>query len=325
MYKAITKFVLAAGAVALVAAASAAQAQGFPTRTITLVNSFAAGGPTDVYLRPLAQKLSEVFGKPVVVEAIVGASGSIAAANVARATPDGHTLLAISNTHAINETLMSTRGYRLLKDFAPVTSLYTSEHAVFVNPGVPAKTLAEFVALAKKDPGKLMFASSGHGSTYHLAGELFKAKAGVDMLHVPYRGSSQARTDLLSGQVQAMFDLVAPMVPQVETGKLRVLATTGAKRSALMPDVPTVIEAGVPGYTAEAWCVLLAPAGTPKDVIERIRTEVLKFMTTPEADMLAKKHGMVSKGSTPEELGKFLADEVERWASIIKAANLKTN
>lgn len=310
---------------AAVAAVPAAQAQDFPSRTITLVNSFAAGGPTDVYLRPLAQRLSEAFGKPVIVEAQVGASGSIAAANVARAAPDGHTLLAISNTHAINETLLSTRGYRLLKDFAPVTTLYTSEHAVFINPSVPAKTLAELVALAKKEPGKLMFASSGYGSTYHLAGELFKAKAGIDMLHVPYRGSSQARTDLLSGQVQVFFDLIAPMLQQVEAGKLRVLATTGAKRSALLPDVPTVIEAGVPDYTAEAWSVLLAPAGTPKDVIERIRVEVIKFMSTPEADMLAKKHGMISKGSTSEELGKFLASEVDRWAGIIKAANIKTN
>ena len=210
---------------------------------------------------------------------------------MARSAPDGHTLLAISNTHVINETLVPTRTYRLLTDFKPVIALYTSEHAVFVSNKVPAKTLAEFVALAKKDPGKLTFASSGPGSTYHLAGELFKARAGVDLLHVPYRGSAQARTDLIGGQVDAFFDLVAPMAPQVKAGNIKVLATTGAKRSNLMPDVPTVIEAGVPNYTAEAWCALLAPAGTPDDVIERIRQEVSAFQKTAEADKIAEIAG----------------------------------
>jgi tripartite-type tricarboxylate transporter receptor subunit TctC len=227
-------------AAVLFGAANPALAQSFPSRPITIVNSFAAGGPTDVYLRPLAAKLSAAFGKPVVIEAVVGASGQLAANNVARSAPDGHTLLAISNTHVINETLVPTRTYRLLIDFKPVIALYTSEHAVFVSNKVPAKTLAEFVALAKKEPGKLTFASSGPGSTYHLAGELFKARAGVDLLHVPYRGSAQARTDLIGGQVDAFFDLVAPMEPQVKAGNIKVLATTGAKRSNLMPDVPTV-------------------------------------------------------------------------------------
>jgi tripartite-type tricarboxylate transporter receptor subunit TctC len=309
-------------AAVLFGAANPALAQSFPSRPITIVNSFAAGGPTDVYLRPLAAKLSAAFGKPVVIEAVVGASGQLAANNVARSTPDGHTLLAISNTHVINETLVPTRTYRLLIDFKPVIALYTSEHAVFVSNKVPAKTLAEFVALAKKEPGKLTFASSGPGSTYHLAGELFKARAGVDLLHVPYRGSAQARTDLIGGQVDAFFDLVAPMEPQVKAGNIKVLATTGAKRSNLMPDVPTVIEAGVPNYTAEAWCALLAPAGTPDDVIERIRAEVSAFQKTAEADKIAEVQGMISTGGSAKELADFMRSEVDRWATIIKAANL---
>ena len=303
-------------------AAGPAFAQDFPNRTITIVNSFAAGGPTDVYLRPLAAKMAAALGKPVVIEAVVGASGQMAANNVARAAPDGHTLLSISNTHVINETLAPNRTYRLLTDFKPVTGLYTSEHAVFVSNKVQAKTLAEFVALAKANPGKLTFASSGLGSTYHLAGELFKARAGVDLLHVPYRGSAQARTDLIGGQVDSFFDLIAPMKPQVTAGHIKVLATTGAKRSSLMPDVPTVIEAGVPDYTAEAWNALLAPAATPDDVIERIRVAVNEFQKSDEATKLNETQGMISTGGPPKVLADFMKTEVDRWAAIIKAANL---
>ena len=300
-----------------------AGAQDYPTRNVTLVNSFAAGGPTDVYLRPIAARLQEWLGQPFVVENRTGASGAIAAQFVAKSPPDGHTLLIISNTHTINETLQLNRNYVLMRDFAPVTGLFSTDHVVGVHPNVPAKTLAELVAYAKKNPGKLSFASSGNGSSYHLAGEMFKSVAGVDMLHVPYKGSGQARTDLLGGRVDVMFDLTSGLAPHFQAGKLRGLATTAEKRSVLTPDIPTTTEAGLPAYRVEAWTAVLAPAGTPEPVLNKLHQAILKFMESPEGQKIAASQGNTVLGKPPAETAKFMRAEIDKWAGVIKAANLK--
>jgi tripartite-type tricarboxylate transporter receptor subunit TctC len=308
---------------AILASFGTACADDYPIRNITIINAFAAGGPTDAYLRPMAQRLGEWLGKPVIIENQPGASGILAASTVKRSAPDGHTLLAISNTHAINESLNPNRNYKLMQDFTPVTELFTSEHAILVSLKVPVKTLPELIALAKKEPGKLTYASSGPGSTYHLATEMFKSMAGVDILHVPYKASSQARTDLISGQIDMFFDLTGPMLSQIRAGTVRVLATTGKTRSPTLPDVPTASEAGVPGYNAEAWVALLAPAGTPDAVIEKLRSQIVRFMKTPEAERIATTQGVTQVGSTPKELRAFLDDEIVKWAAVVKSAHLE--
>lgn len=300
-----------------------AAAQDYPTRGVTLVNSFAAGGPTDVYLRPIAQKLQEWMGQPFVVENRTGASGGIAAQYVAKQAPDGHTLLIISNTHTINETLQPNRQYNLMRDFAPVTGLFSTDHVVGIHPGVSAQNLAELIELAKKNPGKMTFASSGNGSSYHLAGEMFKAVAGVDMLHVPYKGSGQARTDLLGGRVDVMFDLTSGLASHIRAGKLRGLATTAEKRSILTPEIPTTTEAGLPAYRVEAWTAVLAPAGTPEPVLSKLHQAILKFMETPEGQKIAASQGNSVLGKPPGETAKFLRAEIDKWAGVIKAAKLK--
>lgn len=304
-------------------ASTLAVAQDYPTRTVTLVNSFAAGGPTDVYMRPIAQKLQEWLGQPFVVENRTGASGAIAAQYVAKAAPDGHTLLIISNTHTINETLQLNRNYVLLRDFVPVTGLFSTDHVVGIHANVQARTLAELIELAKKNPGKMTFASSGNGSSYHLAGEMFKSVAGVDMLHVPYKGSGQARTDLLGGRVDVMFDLTSGLTPMIKEGRLRGLATTAEKRSILTPDIPTTAEAGLPAYRVEAWTAVLAPANTPEPILNKLQQAIVKFMESPEGQKIAQSQGNSVLGKPPAETARFLRAEIDKWAGVIKAAKLK--
>lgn len=311
---------IAAGLIVL--AALPAVATDYPTRTVTIVNSFGLGGPIDVYCRPLATKLSEWWGQSVVVEAKPGASGIIAAQSVKNGPQDGHTLLVIANTHTTNETLNQNRNYVLMKDFKPVTELFASEHGIFVNPKLPVNSVQELIALAKKEPGKLTFASSGLGSTYHLATELFMQKTGIKMLHVPYKASTQARTDVISGQVDMFFDLTGSLAEQAKAGKLKLLATTGAQRSPIMPDVPTAQEAGVPGYEVEAWGIMMAPAGTPDDVVQKIYKDVSRFIHSPEGEAVSKAQGMRIIGESPEKTRAFLESEIKKWGDVVREANI---
>ena len=310
-----------AGAVVL--ASLPASAQDYPNRTVTIVNAFGTDGPIGVYTRPLAQKLTEWWGKAVVSEAMPGASGIVAAQFVKRAAPDGHTLLVIANTHATNETLNPNRNYVLLQDFKPITQLFASEHGMFVSSKLPVNSVKELIALAKKEPGKLTFASSGPGTTYHLATELFKQKAGIDMLHVPYKASTQARVDVISGQIDMFFDLTGSLNQQAEAGQVKLLATTGLQRSPIRPDVPTAIEAGVPDYDVEAWGILLAPAGTPDDVVQKIYDGVVRFMKSPEGIAVAKTQGMRQVGDPPAKTRAFIESEIKKWGDVVRAANIK--
>src|SRR5437868_7090947 len=247
-------------------------AQDYPTRPVKIIVPFGAGGPADVTARQIGSFLQEDFGQPFVVENRTGAGGVIGTFEVAKSAPDSYTLLMMSNTQTANESLVaaSQRKYELMKDLAPIAPVNYSNLVIVVHPSVPAKTLAEFIALAKSQPGKLNYASSGQGTPYHMAGELFKTMAGVELVHVPYRNSGEARTGVIGGQVQMMIDAVTTMAPNVNQGQVRALATTGKARSTVLPNVPTVIEAGIAGYEATIWLGLMAPAGTPKPVIDKL-------------------------------------------------------
>jgi len=256
-------------ALVLAAACSAAVAQDYPSRPVKIVVPFATGGPADVYARYLGQRLQQAMGQAFVVDDRPGGGSIVGTDAVAKSPPDGYTLLLMSNTHTVNESLIPNKPFSLTRDFVPIAPINYSDLVMVVHPSVKAKTLSEFIALAKAEPGKLNYASSGPGTPYHMAGELFKAMAGVDIVHVPYKGSSGARTDLIGGQVQMMFDAVTTMSEHVKAGQVRALGTTGKVRSTVLPDVPTISEAGVPGYEATIWLGLVAPKGTPPAIVNR--------------------------------------------------------
>src|SRR6266404_2752339 len=269
-------------ALLLALAAATSFAQSYPSRTVRVVVPFAVGGSADVYGRFLAAKLSEALGHPFVIENRPGGGAVVGTDAVAKSAPDGYTVLIMSNTHTVNETLIPKKPYDLLRDLAPVTGINYQDLLLVAAPGVKANNLREFIALAKAEPGKLDYASSGPGTPYHMAGELFKYMAGVDIVHVPHKGSDQARTAVLGGQVDMMFDAISTIVSHVRAGKLKGLATTGKLRSAVTPEIPTAAEAGVPGYEATIWLGLMAPAGTPRPILERLSAEVNKVLNAPE-------------------------------------------
>ena len=250
------------------------RAQDYPTKPVRIIVPFAAGGPADVYARQLAQQLPEALGQPFVVEDRPAPARSSAPTRSRKRRPTATRCSLMSNTHTVNESLIPNKPFELMRDFVPVAPINYSDLVMVVHPSVPAKTLKEFIALAKAKPGKLNYASSGPGTPYHMAGELFKAMAGADIVHVPYRGSSGARTDVLGGQVQMMFDAITTMAPNVQAGQVRALATTGKKRSTVLPDVPTIAEAGVPGYEATIWLGLMAPKGTPQAIVDKLNAEI---------------------------------------------------
>jgi tripartite-type tricarboxylate transporter receptor subunit TctC len=299
-----------------------ASAETYPSRTVRLIVPFGAGGPADVYARVLAQHLSEETKQTFVVEDRPGAGSIIGTDAVAKSTPDGYTLLVMSNTHTTNESLIPNKPFQLMRDFVPVATINYSDLLMVVHPSVPAKTVAEFIALAKKDPGKLNYASSGPGTPYHMAGELFKAMSGTDIVHVPHKASGDARNSTLAGTVQMMFDAVTTMSELAKGGQVRALATTGLKRNPLTPDLPTVAET-VPGYEATIWIGVMAPKGTPKEAISFLNTSINKVLNLPDVKATWLKQGAVPLVKTPEEFDAYLRQDIEKWAHVVKVSGAK--
>ena len=308
---------------ALAADATPALAQSWPTKPVKIVVPFGPGGPADVYARIVAQGLTETFKQQFIIENKPGAGALIGTEIVAKAPPDGYTLLMMSNTHTVNETLFAKRPYDLMRDLIPVAPVNSSDLVMVVHPSVPAKTLAEFLALAKKEPGKLAYASSGPGTPYHMAGELFKSMSGTDILHVPHKGSGEARADVMGGHVQMMFDAVTAMKGNIDAGQVRALGTTGANRSAVLPNVPTVSEAGVPGYEATIWLGIMAPAGTPKEIVERLNSEIARIVAKPLIKEVWARQGAVPMTMAPAEFGAFIKSDIDKWAGVIQRAGIK--
>src|SRR5215475_3259475 len=267
--------------VAAVLASAQCPAEDYPVRPVRIIVPFGPGGPADVAARLLGNALQDSLGQPFVVENRTGAGGVIGTQEVVKSAPDGYTLLMMSNTQTANESLVPNRKYDLMRDLVPIAPINYSDLVIVVHPSVPAKTLQEFIALAKSQPGKLNYASSGQGTPYHMAGELFKSMAGIDVVHVPYRNSGDARTGVIAGQVQMMIDAVTAMAPNVRANQVRALATTGLKRSSVLGDVPTADEAGVPGYEPTIWLGLMAPAGTPKPIIDKLAAATTAFVKRP--------------------------------------------
>ncbi|MDA9437570.1 MFS transporter [Bradyrhizobium sp. CCBAU 51745] len=317
-----TSLALAAGLLAAFFA-SPSPAQDYPAHAVRIVVPFGAGGPADVAARLIGQALQERFGQPFVVENRTGAGGVIGTVEAAKSPADGYTLLMMSNTQTANESLLTAeqRKYDLMRDLAPIAPVNSSDLVIVVNPQVPVQTLAEFIALAKAQPGKLNYASSGQGTPYHMAGELFKAMAGTDVVHVPYRNSGEARSGVIGGQVQMMIDAVPAMAQNIGEKQVRALATTGQQRSAVLPNVPTAGEAGLPGYEATIWLGLMAPAGTPKGVIEKLNSAVNAMVTRPDIVKLWKEQGAVPMSMTAEEFAKFLRGDIAKWADVVKKFN----
>lgn len=314
------RFALALAAALLATPTLATQcfAQDYPTRPVKIIVPFGAGGPADVTARLLGNVLQQSFGQPFVIENHTGAGGVIGTVEAVKAPPDGYTLLMMSNTQTANESLMPQRKYELMHDLVPIAPVNSSDLVIVVNPSVPAKTLQEFIALAKSQPGKLNYASSGRGTPYHMAGELFKTMAGIDVVHVPYRNSGDARSGVIGGQVQMMIDAVTTMAPNVSAGQVRALATTGKTRSSVLPDVPTASEAGVPGYEATIWLGLMAPAGTPKPVIDKLNAAVNAAIKRPDIVKLWADQGAVPMSMTPDEFDKYLRGDIVKWADVVK-------
>ena len=300
-------------------------AQDYPARQVRLIVPFGAGGPADVYARVIAQHLSEQLKQTFVVENRPGAGSIIGTDAVAKSAPDGYTLLVMSNTHTTNESLVASKPFRLMQDFVPVATLNYSDLIMVVHPSVAAKDLKEFIALAKAQPGGLNYASSGAGTPYHMAGELFKAMSGTDIQHVPHKASGEARNAVIGGHVQMMFDAITTMAPNAAAGQVRALGTTGTKRSALTPDVPTVAEAGVPGYEATIWLGVMAPAGTPKPIVDKLNAEINKVIERPDVKEAWAKQGAVPMVMSPAEFDKYLRDDIEKWAKVVQQSGIKAN
>jgi tripartite-type tricarboxylate transporter receptor subunit TctC len=302
-----------------------AAAQDWPNRAVRIVVPFGAGGPADIYARQVGAKLQEALGQPFVVEDRPGGGSIVGTDVVAKSAPDGYTLLMMSNTHTVNETLRTKKPFELMRDFAPITGVNYSDLLLVIHPSVPANNLREFLALAKSKPGGLNYASSGPGTPYHMAGELFKAMAGVDIVHVSHKSSGGARTSVMGGQVQMMFDAITTMMPNARAGKVKALATSGRSRSSVTPDLPTVSEAGVPGYEAVIWIGLMAPAGTPRPILERLNNEVNKIIQTPDIKEAWAKQGATPMGMTIDQFDRFLRADIEKWADVVKRSGAKVD
>jgi tripartite-type tricarboxylate transporter receptor subunit TctC len=300
-----------------------ASAQAYPSRAVKIVVPFAVGGPADVYARFIAQRLSDSLGQSFVVDNKPGAGSVIGTDLAAKSPADGYTLLLMSNTHTVNETLIPTKPFVLMRDFVAVAPINYSDLVLVANPKVAANNLKDLLTFAKANPGKLNYASSGPGTPYHMAGELLKSMADINAVHVPYKGSSGARTDVIGGQVDLMFDAVTTMTEQVRAGKVKALATTGLKRSDVMPEVPTLTEAGVTGYEATIWLGLMAPTGTPKAVVDKLNEAVSKIASQADVKATWTKQGAAPMVMNPTVFDKYMRDDITKWAGVIKKANIK--
>jgi tripartite-type tricarboxylate transporter receptor subunit TctC len=307
----------------LVAAPAPAPTQDYPTRTVKIIVPFGAGGPADVYARFLGQHLQETLKQSFVVEDRPGAGSIIGTQEAAKAEPDGYTLLMMSNTHTTNETLRPNKPFQLMRDFVPVAPVNYSDLIMVIHPSVPAKDLKEFLALLKSKPGALNYASSGPGTPYHMASELFKAMSATDIVHVPHKASGDARNAVIGGHVQMMIDAITTTAPTVLAGQVRALGTTGKARSELLPDAPTIAEAGVPGYEATIWLGLMAPAGTPKPVIQKLNAEINKVLTRKEVVEAWAKQGAAPLVMSPDEFDAYLRKDIEKWADVVRTAGIK--
>ena len=312
-------------AIAALLGALPSRAQDYPSRTIRFIVPFGAGGPTDVFTRAIAEELRKELNQPYMLDNRPGAGTIIGTAEAARAAPDGYTLLMVSATQTTVETLSPNKPYKLMRDFVPVASLMNSELVMVVHPSVPANNLAEFIALAKAKPGTLNYASSGIGSNYHMAAELVKNLAGIDIVHVPYKGSTGARNDIIAGQVDMMFDSVPTMAPMIETGRVKPLGTSGRVRSSALPNVPTLAEAGIPGYEATIWLGVMAPAGTPQAIVDLLNAEIGKILARPEIAAAWRAQGANPMIMKPDAFGGYMQSEIERWAKVIKANGIKSD
>ena len=307
----------------LAASLSPAAAQGYPSRPVHLIVPFAPGGFTDVVARILGQKLSLTLGQQFIVENKAGAGSTIGTDFVAKAAPDGYTLVMVSSTHVISPWIYKSLPYDPIKSFTVVSKLVDSPYVLLVNPKVPARNVQEFIALAKAAPDTIHYASSGNGSSQHLMGGLFVAMTGAPLAHVPYKGSSGAASDLVAGVVESSFAGVPNALAQVPAGRLRALAVTTARRAPQLPDVPTMQEAGVAGYEASVWLALLAPAGTPRDIVGKLNTEVAKVLNAPDTRKALHDAGVESTPSTPEAMSAYMAQEMARWGKVVKDAGIK--
>jgi tripartite-type tricarboxylate transporter receptor subunit TctC len=317
-----------AAALAIVATsllAGSAFAQDWPARPVKIVVPFAAGGPADIYARFIGQKLQDTLGQAFVVENKPGAGAVVGTDGVAKSPADGYTLLLMSNAHTVNESLIPNKPYQLLRDFVPIAPINYSDLVLVTHPSVPVNTLGELLALAKSKPNGLNYASSGPGTPYHMAGELFKAMADVQIVHVPYKGSSGARTDVIGGQVQMMFDAVTTMNEHVKGGKVKAIGTTGRERSTVMPNVPTISEAGVPGYEATIWLGVMAPKGTPAAIVNKLNAEIGKIVARPDVRDEWAKQGAVPMAMSPDEFAKYTTADIAKWERIVKISGAKAD
>lgn len=321
------RLLVAAGTAFCLIAPAFAQTHGpaYPTKPVKLVVPYPPGGPTDIVARLVAQKLSEQMGQPFIIDNRPGAGANTGAELVARSAPDGYTLVVATTAHAINPSLFKNLGYSISRDFAPVSQLTSGPLVIVANPALPANNITELIALAKSKPGELNFASSGNGQSTHLSAELFASMAGVKMNHIPYKGSAPALTDTMGGQTHLMFDTMLSAMPHVKGGKLKALAVTSASRSPVAPDVPTVAESGLPGYEAIAWNGLLAPAGTPTEVVARLNAELKKALASPDVKDKFEAQGFAASWTTPTDFGRFLTVEIDKWAKVVKVSGAKVD
>ena len=310
---------------ALCACSFGALAQNYPNRPVKIVVPFATGGPADNYARFIAQRLQDSLGQSFVVDNKPGAGSVIGTDVAAKSAPDGYTLLLMSNAQTVNESLIPNKPYALMRDFVGVAPINYSDLVLVANPAAGIQTVADLLKRAKAQPGQLNYASSGPGTPYHMAGELFKSMGKVSMVHIPYKGSSGARTDVIGGQVDLMFDATTTMTEQVKAGKVKAIATTGKQRSDVLPDVPTVSESGVPGYEATIWLGVMAPKGTPKAIVDTLNAAISKIASQPEVKQIWSKQGAVPMVMNPAQFEKYLNDDVAKWTHVIQTAGIKVD
>ena len=310
------------GAATMAGAVSIVHAQTYPDKPIRIIVPYTPGGFNDTLARTVGQKLQEAWGQPVIVDNRPGGGTLIGTEMAAKAAPDGYTLYMVPFAFAVNPSLYKKLPYDSLKDFAPITLAASTPNLLVVNPALPVNSVKELIALAKSKPGKLNYASTGNGSSNHLSMEKFKMMAGVDITHIPYKGSGPAVTDLMGGQVDLMFDNIPNVLPHVKTGKLKMIAVTSPKRSPHVPDVPTVSESGVPGYEVSVWFGIAAPGGTPKPIITKLNAEIVKILNMPDVKQKFAAQGVDVIGSTPEQFAAYIKEQMEEWGKVVKAAGV---